>query len=473
MSTHSFDLAIIGSGSGNSLVTPYWDDKSVAIFEAGVFGGTCLNRGCIPTKMFAYPAALAASPAEAARLGVDMSFTAADWPAIRDRIFTRIDAISNGGRTYRAETLDNTTLFEEEAHLDGPGRIVTASGQQIEAKQIVLAAGSRPQVPAVPGVDLPQVHTSDTIMRLAKLPQRLLVLGGGYIAAEFASIFSGLGSQVVQVTRSNQLLRQHDATVSQRFTDEARKQWDLKTGWTLAGIESGLDGWVTAQFHGPTNTTWSVEADAVLIAHGRTPNSDRLGTESLDIDLHEDGRVAVDEFQRVLAGGQPVEGLWALGDISSPWQLKHVANHEQRLVSHNLEHPEDLRANTLGPVPAAVFARPEVAAVGMTEEQAVAEYGTERITVKVQEMGDVAYGWAMEDVQGFCKIIADRQDGTILGAHIMGHDASNLIQPLVQAMSFGLTAHQMARGQYWPHPALSEVIENALLGLAVPDSGLL
>lgn len=473
MSTHSFDLAIIGSGSGNSLVTPYWDHRSVAIFESGVFGGTCLNRGCIPTKMFAYPAQLAAAPAEAGRLGVDLGFGGADWPSIRDRIFSRIDAISHGGRTYRAETLENTTLFEEEARFADQHTLVTASGQRIEAEQIVVAAGSRPVIPEVPGIGLPQVHTSDTIMRLSRLPERLVVLGGGYIAAEFASIFSALGTSVVQVARSAELLRHHDQTVSERFTAQARRQWELKTGWTLTGVEPGLDGWVSVEFSGPAHTSWSVDADAVLVAFGRTPNSDRIAPEAAGLDLHQDGRLAVDEYQRLLAGGEPVPGLWALGDISSPWQLKHVANHEQRVVSHNLEHPEDLRRNELGPVPAAVFSRPEVASVGLTEAQAVEQFGEDRITVKVQEMGDVAYGWAMEDTQGFCKIIADRQDGTLIGAHLMGHDASNLIQPLVQAMSFGLSAHQMARGQYWPHPALSEVIENALLGLAVPDSGLL
>ena len=473
MSTHSFDLAIIGSGSGNSLVTPYWDDRPVAILESGVFGGTCLNRGCIPTKMFAYPAQLAAVPAEAGRLGVDLGFGGTDWPALRDRIFSRIDAISHGGRTYRAETRKNTTLFEEEARFEDQHTLVTASGQRIQAEQIVVAAGSRPHLPPVPGIQLPQVHTSDTIMRLNRLPQRLVVLGGGFIAAEFASIFSALGTTVTQVNRSPRLLSRHDETVSERFTDRARRQWDLKTGWELSGVEAGLDGWVSVQFTGPTHTSMSVDADAVLVAYGRVPNSDRLAPEAAGLDLHPDGRLVVDDFQRLLSGGEPVPGLWALGDVSSPWQLKHVANHEQRVVSHNLEHPEDLRRNELGPVPSAVFARPEVASVGLTEAQAREQYGDERITVKVQEMGDVAYGWAMEDTHGFCKLIADRQDGTLLGAHLMGHDAPNLIQPLVQAMSFGLTAHQMARGQYWPHPALSEVVENALLGLAVPDSGLL
>jgi mycothione reductase len=336
----------------------------------------------------------------------------------------------------------------------------------------VVAAGSRAVLPPVPGVDLPQVHTSDSIMRLPKLPEKLVVLGGGYIAAEFAAIFSGLGSSVVQLNRSPSLLRHHDETIAERFTELASRQWRVETGWTLSRIEAALDGWVTVHVEGPGNTTWEIDADAVLVAHGRTPNSDRLDPAAAGLDLHDDGRLVVDQYQRLLSGGDPVPGLWALGDISSAAQLKHVANHDQRIVAHNLEHPQDLRANALGPVPSAVFTRPQIAAAGLTEAEAVAEYGRDRISVKVQDYGDVAYGWAMEDTTGLCKLIADRETDLLLGAHLIGHEAPNLIQPLVQAMSLGLDAHSMARGQYWIHPALSEVVENALLGLDVPESGL-
>ncbi|NUL44844.1 mycothione reductase [Cellulosimicrobium funkei] len=470
--TSSFDLIIIGSGSGNSLVTPYWDGRRVAIIDAGIFGGTCLNVGCIPTKMFAYPASLAAIPAESGRLGVDLELSSTDWAGIRDRIFSRIDAISAGGFRYRDEELDHTTVITEESRFTGTHQLTTASGQVLESETIVVAAGSRPVLPDVPGIDLPQVHTSDSIMRLPKLPETLVVLGGGFIAAEFAAVFSGLGSSVVQVNRSPQLLRTHDETISERFTELASRQWRVETGWTLSRIEEAESGWVSVHLEGPEGATLVVDAEAVLVAQGRTPNTDRLNPAAAGLDVHGDGRLVVDEYQRLLSGGAPVPGLWALGDISSEHQLKHVANHDQRIVAHNLEHPDDLRANTLGPVPSAVFTRPQIGSAGLTEAQAVAEYGRERISVKVQEYGDVAYGWAMEDTTGLCKLIADRQSGKLIGAHLIGHEAPNLIQLLVQAMSFGVDAHTLARGQYWIHPALSEVVENALLGLDAPDSGL-
>ena len=165
-------------------------------------------------------------------------------------------------------------------------------------------------------------------------------------------------------------------------------------------------------------------------------------------------------------------GVWALGDICSPVQLKHLANAQARTVAHNLTHPQDLRATDQRYVPHAVFSDPQIAAVGLSEEQARRQAEREgfAITVKVQDYGDVAYGWAMEDSAGLVKLIARKATGQLLGAHLIGAEASILIQPLVQAMSFGLDAHTMARGQYWIHPALSEVVENALLGLDVPGT---
>ena len=210
------------------------------------------------------------------------------------------------------------------------------------------------------------------------------------------------------------------------------------------------------------------EVDVVLLAIGRKPNSDSVGAAEAGLDLHPDGRIVVDEYLRVLSGGVPVEGLYALGDVSSEPMLKHVANHEARVVAHNLENPQQLRRVRHEAIPSAVFSDPEIAQVGLTEEQAAAQIGAENLTTKIQRYGDTAYGWAMEDDHGIFKVIADRRSGQILGGHAMGHQSSNLIQPVIHAMSFGQDAYTAARGQYWIHPALMEVTENALLGLEVP-----
>ena len=209
-------------------------------------------------------------------------------------------------------------------------------------------------------------------------------------------------------------------------------------------------------------STWPtarvVRGDLLLVATGRRPNGDRLDLPAAGIPTHPDGRIVVDEYQRT-----PVDGVFALGDVSSPFQLKHVANHESTVVAHNLLHPDAPRPVDHRFVPAAVFTEPQIAAVGRTEQQCRAE-GLD-YAVHVQAYGDVAYGWAMEDDTGFCKVLAERGTGRLLGAHILGPDASIVIQPLIQAMSFGLTATEMATGQYWIHPALPELVENALLGL--------
>lgn len=468
----AFDLIIVGSGSGNSLLTDEYRDMDVAIVEPGAFGGTCLNVGCIPTKMYVYPATVARHALDASRLGVHATVDSVEWETMRDRIFGRIDAISNGGLTYR-ESLENVTVIQEYVHFVEPRVLETTSGERITAPQIVLANGSRVQLPEVPGIDLPGVHTSDTVMRLEKFPESVIVVGGGYIAAEFCHVFNGLGSRVTQLNRSERLLRQHDTTIAERFKREASLQWDLVVNRSITGIERAEGGKlkVTAASDG-SDETWERTADVVLVATGRVPNSDTLRPEAAGLDVLDSGLLAVDEYQRVLSDGEPVEGLWALGDVCSPYQLKHVANAEARTVSHNVVHPQDLRATDHRFVPSAVFTEPQIGSVGMTEDQARqwAEGNGTEITVKEQRYGDVAYGWAMEDSVGICKLIADRNTGLLLGAHVIGTEAANLVQLLVQGMSLGHTAMEIARGQYWIHPALAEVVENALLGLDVPGA---
>jgi len=233
-------------------------------------------------------------------------------------------------------------------------------------------------------------------------------------------------------------------------------------------VEDNADGSVTVVFADGDGKQLRVAADIVLMATGRVPNTDRLGVDAAGFDLDEDHTLSVDANLRVLAGGKPVDGVYALGDIANSYQLKHVANREARVVAHNLEHPDRLRTIDYTAVPFAVFSNPQVASVGLTEDEAreQAAAGADIVTA-VQDYGSTAYGWAMEDEEGVVKLVAERSTGRLLGAHIMGHEASLLIQPLVQAMATDVTVHQLARGPYWIHPALTEVVENALLSLDV------
>jgi mycothione reductase len=202
----------------------------------------------------------------------------------------------------------------------------------------------------------------------------------------------------------------------------------------------------------------------VLVATGREPNGNRLDVERTGVGLDGDGRVVVDRYQQ-----SAVDGIFALGDVSSAHQLKHVANHEARVVAHNLLHPEAMRAADHRFVPSAVFTDPQVAAVGLTEEEAI-DRGVDYVTY-TQRYGDIAAGWAREDTTNFLKVLADPVTGMLIGAHVIGPEAATVIQPVIQSMSFGLSAHETARGQYWIHPALSELVENALLGLPEPTGG--
>jgi mycothione reductase len=449
------DLVIIGSGSGNSVMGPELTHLDIALVESGTFGGTCLNVGCIPTKMYVHPADLADGARRAGELNVAMHVDHVDWRGLRDRVARRIDPISSGGRAYRVgPESPNVTVYEGWARFVGDRTLDTGTGVTVTADRFVLAAGSRATVPDIPGLALgPRVHTSDTIMRIDEVPRAIVILGGGFVAAEFAHVFASFGVAVTQVVRTDRLLRGHDGDVAAAFTAAARKRWTLETHTMPTAVRAGERGVEVVLGERV------VAADRLLVATGRAPNGDRLAVEVTGVEVDEaTGLVVVDEHQQTTA-----PGIFALGDICSKWQLKHVANHEMRVVRHNLAHPDEMIRSDHRFVPSAVFTEPQIAMVGLTEEQAVAQ-GVRYVAVR-QSYAGIAAGWAREDTTGFVKLLGDPVSGLLLGAHVVGPEAATVIQPLIQAMSFGQTAHDVATGQYWIHPALPEVVENALLKL--------
>ena len=462
-----FDLAVIGSGSGNSLIDRRFRDWDVALIdEHPEFGGTCLNRGCIPTKMFAFPADLASSAAHARRLGVDLELAGVDWPSVRDRVFGRVDPLMISGLAHREQGSPHVTLFREHASFVDP-HTLQVGDEQITADRIVLAAGSRAKTLDCPGMDDPtilaHVHTSDTIMRLPELPKSLVIVGGGYIAAEFAHIFSAFGTQVTIVQRSDVLLRRVDREVGARFSELMAKRVGIRKNQTVVALEPGdREGEIVVVTSDRNGVEYFYETECVLVATGRVPNSDRLNLEAAGVWVTASGAISVDPTQVTT-----VPHIWALGDVANDYHLKHVANHEMRTVHHNLLHPENPVRSDHRYVPCAIFSDPQIAMVGATEEQLI-EWGTPYVKA-VQPYSSVAYGWAMEDEGHFIKLLSDPTSGHLLGAHIIGPEASVLVQPLIQAMQFGLDVNKMARGQFWIHPSLAEVVENALLGLVAQE----
>ena len=444
------DLLIIGAGSGNSVIGPEHDDWDIAIAEPWLFGGTCMNRGCIPSKMLVHAADLAMAARHAPALGVHTTFERADWPAIRDRIFGRIDPIAVAGLEYR-HGLDNVTVYGTEARFTGD-RSFEIGAHPVTADRVVLAAGARSVVPDLPGLADTPFHTSDSIMRIDDLPDHLVILGGGFIALEMAHIFHGLGSRVTILYRGDLLLRRADEDIRRRITDVYADRLDLRLQTEVERVQH--DG--AYRFELSDGST--LEADTLLVATGRQPNSDRLDVAAGGVDVDHGGYVTTDEFLHTSA-----EGVWALGDITNPAQLKHTANAEARVVARNMVAPDDPLPINRSLTPAAVFCHPQIGSVGPTEAELLAD--GRPFLRSVRNYADTAYGWAMEDTTGFVKLLADPETRLLLGAHLIGPQAPTLVQQLIQGMAHGLTVDQMALGQLYIHPAMPEVLEQALLEL--------
>lgn len=462
-----FDLVIIGTGSGNSILTEEFESWNVAIVERSVFGGTCLNAGCIPSKMLVLPADRMVEAQEATeRLGVHIDPVSADWPSIRDRVFGRIDPIAASGADYRT-TQPHVTVFPGVARFVGERELTVkaadGSEQHLTADRIVLAAGARPRIPPIAGIEQVPVHTSDSIMRIDRLPEHLIILGGGFIAAELGHVFSALGSKVSVVHRGDRMLRHEDEEVSSRFTETFGQRVDLYFDAVTTRVRPEGDH-IRVDFDQHVRDTTaqvckrgaSLTGDVLLVTTGRDPNGDQLDVGAAGVRVDERGYVLTDDTLLTDA-----ERVWALGDIRNPLQLKHLANREAKVVSHNLLHPDDPIRVDERVVPHAVFSYPQIGSVGMTEAE-LQEAGTPYLVGR-RDYGGTAYGWALEDTSGFAKVLVDPDSLQLLGGHVLGPQAATLMQQLAQAMTFEVPADRLAEQQIWCHPALPEVLENALL----------
>ena len=480
MAGQSYDLVIVGAGSGNMLQTDEFAGWRIAVVERARFGGTCLNRGCIPSKMLVHTADIAQMVRHAGRFGIGAKWAGADWPAIRERVFGRIDPLHERAVAYRRS--HGVDVFLGEARFTAP-KLLQVGEDEIRAERFVLATGSRPRIPDIDGLAGVPYLTSDTVMRLDRLPRSMVVLGGGYIAAEMSHVFGSLGTRVIIVARGGQLLSQHDMDIRARFTELYRERFDLRLCAAARQVAKTRKG-VSLDLITPSGAQ-TAEGEVLLVAAGRVPNSDRLDVAAAGIEVDAHGHVRTDDTYAT-----SVPGIWALGDLANHFQLKHMANAEARLVLYNLLHPGQPRRAPFTVVPSAVFAGPQVASVGAAEQELQANgrpyvaatrsysgaaYGwaLEDTTSFVKVLADpatrsyrdAAYGWALEDTTSFVKVLADPATRLLLGAHIIGPQASTLIQPLIQAMCLGNSVDEVASGVLYIHPALTEAVEQALLEL--------
>tara|TARA_B100000945_G_scaffold174343_1_gene139724 strand:- start:1902 stop:3281 length:1380 start_codon:yes stop_codon:yes gene_type:complete len=447
-----YDLIIIGTGSGNTIITSEFDSWKIAIIEKGIFGGTCLNRGCIPSKMLVHVANTICEIERGELIGVDASVNGLRWKDIVNRIYGRIDPIAEGGEQYR-ENLPNVTVYKGHAKFVD-NKVIEVNGIQLCGHKIVVATGAKPFIPPIPGLSEIPYQTSDSIMRLDSLPKSLSIIGGGYIATEIAHIFSSFGCRVTVFARGPRLLRGQDKEIGLRFTESFRNKVDVHLNVDFQDIFEDESAGVSISCLTPLGHV-SLSSEMLLVATGRTPTADELNLDSTDVST-ECGYIVTDENMRT-----SVDEVFALGDVTNPYQLKHSANAEARVVSHNLIDPDNPISVDLDPMPYAIFSNPQIASVGATEEDLL-ESQTEYVK-GVADYSEVAYGWAMENTDGFCKVLACPHTGKILGAHIMGPQASTLIHQLIQGMKFGQGVQELSRGMLYVHPALNEVVEVALL----------
>ena len=462
------DFLVVGSGSGLDVANAAANQgQSVGIVEKGPLGGTCLNRGCIPSKQLLYHADVVETIERADEYDIDAAVNGVDFATIVRKV--NEDVGGDAASIRRGlESSDSHTLYAGEGRFVGDRTLEIVDGDdggaRVRADTVLIAAGTRPSTPDIDGIESVEYLTSTGALQLETPPEHLVIVGGGYIAAELGHFFGTFGSDVTIVGRRPNLLPEADPEVAEAFTERYADRFTLHTGHAATSVEETGDGIeLTARPYeygdgggvgDGDGDGVTVTGDELLVAAGRRPNTDVLDVEAAGVDVDERGFVETDEYLRTTA-----DGVWALGDIAGEFLLKHSANHEARTAVRNILG-DDLQAVDYTAMPWAVFASPEVAGVGATEaelEDAGREYATRTYPYDQTARGDAMHA------DGFLKAIIDLE-GTILGCHIVGPEASNLIQEVVVAMTAGSGSVRDIRESVHIHPALSEVVQRGFSG---------
>jgi dihydrolipoamide dehydrogenase len=461
-----YDFLVVGSGSGLDVANAAVNrEKSVAIVEKGPLGGTCLNRGCIPSKMLLYHAEVLETVENADAFDIDATVNDVAFEDIVREVDAEVSADAAGIREG-LQSSSQHDLYEGEGRFVDERTVEIVSGDdegaRIRAETVLIAAGTRPAIPDIDGIEDVDYLTSTEALQLETPPDHLVIVGGGYIAAELGHFFGTFGSDVTIVGRRPTLLPAADEAIAEAFTDHYADRFTVHTGHA-ATAASETDGTVTVEARPyeygadggiQDDESVTVTGDTLLVAAGRTPNTDRLDLDAAGVETDARGFVETDEYLRTTA-----DGVWALGDIVGEYLLKHSANHEAQAVARNL-FGDDLQAVDYSAMPFAVFASPEVAGVGATESE-LQDAGTEYAT-RTYRYDQTARGSAMQ-ADGFVKVVIDLE-GEILGCHIIGPEASDLIQEVVVAMTAGSGTVSDIRESIHIHPALSEVVQRAFSG---------
>lgn len=410
-----FDLFVIGGGSGGvrAARVAAAHGAKVALAEEYRVGGTCVIRGCVPKKLLVYGAHFAEDLEDAAMFGWDIPEKRFTWEVLRDNVLAEVTRLE-GAYT---DTLNNhdVEIFHERAVLAGPNAVRLASGREISAGTILVAVGARPLMPEIRGIE--HAISSNETFHLDKLPERIVIVGGGYIANEFAGVFNQFGSHVTLVNRSDVLLRGYDQQIVDRLIQiSVRKGIDFKFNSTIDRIERLDDGRLRMRMTGCDD----IEADQLLVAVGRQPNTEGLGCDSAGVELAERGAIKVDPDNRTSA-----RSIFAVGDVTDRVQLTPVAIREGQAFA-DTHFGKVRRTVDYDSIPSAVFSHPPLAAVGMTESEAREKLGSVKcFTSDFRPMKNVLAG---RDERSLYKLVVDEDSDRVVGMHMIGPDSPEILQ---------------------------------------------
>jgi glutathione reductase (NADPH) len=410
-----FDLFVIGAGSGGvraARVSAGYGAR-VGIAEEHKVGGTCVIRGCVPKKLLVYGAHFAEDLDDAAMFGWDVPQKRFDWAVLRDNVLAEVGRLE--GAYTDALTSHRVEIFKERAVLTGPNSLTLSDGREITADKILIATGARPLMPNIPGIE--HAISSNEVFHLEKLPKRMVIAGGGYIANEFAGIFHEFGTHVTLVNRTDVILRHYDQQLVDRLIQiSLRKGIDFEFHATIEEITKRDDGTLHVRMTGCDN----FETDQVLFAVGRRPNIENMGLDAAGVELGDEGQIKVDEDNRT-----SVPSIFAVGDVTDRVQLTPVAIREGQAFADTFFGNKPRRVD-YSCIPSAVFSHPPLAGVGMTEGQARNKLGAVRVyTSDFRPMKNVLAG---RDERSLYKLVVDESTDEIVGIHMIGPDAPEILQ---------------------------------------------
>jgi mycothione reductase len=447
-----FDVLVIGSGSGILVASVAVESGfKVALVENGKMGGTCINVGCVPSKILIHPADVIQTLAEAEKIGVKATLDRVDFQNIVNRM-NSIVYHDTKQQTVAVESTPQMKWFKEKGEFISDYTMQIGS-QTIKAKVIFIASGARPSIPPIKGIEKVSYLTSDTVLQLRTRPKSIIIVGGGYIGMEYGHFFSSIGTKTTIIQHDERLLTEEEPEISELLKEEAKKRMDIFLNFDAVEVNEKGNQKVLVAKNRQDDTEKIFTADEIMIATGRTPNSVSLHPEKTGVQLDQRGFIIVNDYLETTK-----KNIYALGDAIGKQMFKHAANYEAGLAWHNFSNEKHkVKMNFLA-TPHGVFTHPQIAAVGLREEEARKNYD---ILVGRAEYKETAMGAAMGELEGFVKVIVEKETNRILGGHIIGSEATLLIQEITNAMSTGNGDYgPIARGMHI-HPALNEVVQNA------------